>query len=50
MGADQLASFFQDLEKWDLDKILHGLGKQDDDRSWTAEIAFPSTDHGEQIT
>ncbi|KAJ6657628.1 hypothetical protein lerEdw1_002345 [Lerista edwardsae] len=37
---------FKDIEKWDLDKILQGLEKQnDDDRSWTAEIAFPTTDH-----
>lgn len=36
--------FFQNIEKWDLDKILEELEQQKDNTH--AEVAFSSADHG----
>ena len=38
------AVFFQNIEKWDLDKILEELEQQKDNTH--AEVAFSSADHG----
>ncbi|KAF7243037.1 hypothetical protein EYD10_10770 [Varanus komodoensis] len=36
----------REMEKWDLDKILHDLEMQNDSHaSWITETAFPSTNH-----